>query len=241
MRRAVSIMLIICLMGSARPVAAWKGTAATLGPIARAFAREVALFAVVQSSQPVDENWTRVRKLKPGTEVLVSTRSSDLGRRCVVSATESDLTVLNLTESLGEEVADVLRRVAWEHPEYFARVRARATFLLEKNVQLAPEGVLVAGRKVADLKQIIESITRADVVEIARMSGRSHPAANKGALIGVIAGVAASDRRVHMCHGHDLDLTCPMATAILGLVGAGIGALFGAEKLTESDVIYRAP
>jgi hypothetical protein len=110
MKSALSLTLTVCLVGSAMPLAGQERLGPTSGPIARAVTREAIrlaaasaeagtseLEAVQQAGKPVQADWSRVRKLAPGTEVIVIVQGSRPGTRYVVLADESELTVINLT------------------------------------------------------------------------------------------------------------------------------------------------
>jgi len=72
MRSWLSRVLIVCLVGSAVTVTAEEG-----------------------DDQLTD--WSRVRKLAPGTEIFLSVRDSQPRERVVVGADDSSVTTLNLT------------------------------------------------------------------------------------------------------------------------------------------------
>ena len=59
----------------------------------------IALVAALASAVPAtaQENWSRVRKLEPGSEITVTIGSSQPVQQLFVSADDSVLTVLNLT------------------------------------------------------------------------------------------------------------------------------------------------
>lgn len=97
MKSALSLTLIVCLVGSTVPAAAQAPVAAD--PIARSITREAARFAAAQQNQSADAEWSRVRGLAPGTEVIVTVHGSPPGTRYVVLADTSDLTVLNVADS----------------------------------------------------------------------------------------------------------------------------------------------
>ena len=244
MKSAISLALSMCLVSSAFPVAAQDGIAATPGPIARAITREAVRLGTVQEvAKPGDSDWASVRRLAPGTEVIVTVRGSQSGKRHVVSASDSVLTVLNLTDpSLPDAATRALLSMAANHSEHFAGVKTGGHFLFDKSVRMASDGVFVADQKVADLGQVVETIARTDVVEI-RSSGRTLSPVQKGALIGAIAGVATGLTFASLlCDGsHCYTSGYVWAAALFGGSGAGIGALIGAARHKAQNVIYRAP
>ncbi len=150
MKSALSLMLVASLVGSAPPVAAQARTESKSG-------------------------WSRLRTLAPGTEVTLSVQGSQPVTRYVVQADESKLTVLNLSAPTLTAVArHALRDIASKHPDYFMSAAQGGTFLLDKNLRLTRDGVFIADQKVADFGQVVETIARTDVVEIAPISKHGH-------------------------------------------------------------------
>jgi hypothetical protein len=248
MKSAISLALCMCLVSSAFPVAAQDGIAATPGPMARAITREAVRLGTVQEVvKPGDADWASVRRLAPGTEVIVTVRGSRSGIRHVVSASDSVLTVLNLADrSLPEAATRALLNIAANHSEYLAGAKTGGTFLFDKRVRVASDGVFVADQKVADLGQVIETVARTDVVEIKTsgrtLSPRSFSAqVQKGALLGAIAGVVTGLAFISgLCDGSHCDAAGYMwAAEWFGGPGAGIGALIGAASHRAQRVIYR--
>jgi hypothetical protein len=219
MKSALSLRLVVCCAASVLPVAAQaqmetresfdlRGPAApaTAGPIASAMTREAIRLAaageptggeaVQQSGNTAESNWRRVRGLAPGTEIILTIHGSQLGTRFVVLADDSQLTVLNIT---GQMIPTAARKVLLDlvsrHPAYFAADDKRETFVTE-NVRVAPDGVFMADRKVADLGQVVEKIARHDVAEIKaaftppRRKQLGPWAAIPGALLGGMLGGA---------------------------------------------------
>ena len=212
MRSAVSFTLITSLIASAVPVAA----------------------------QPVDSQWSRVRKLAPGTELVVNAKGAQRPSRYFVAGDESDLTVLNVdAPALPGAARDVLRNLASTHPEYFLAARKGGRFEFEKNVRMGPDGVFVADRKVADLAQVVEQYGRLDITEIKTAAIESNPVGcgfagfYGGGLVGGLPGAVIGG-----AVGRD---TGP---ALLGMmVGWFVGAVYvyGKCRHKPEKAIYSAP
>ena len=175
MKSALSLTLIVCLVGSAIPLAAQERfVEPTSGPIARAVARESARIAqsaagdaARQAGTLKDSDWSRVRRIAPGTEVTVTVRGSQAAKRYFVAANQSELTVLSLShDQLPRAGADALRRTVVSHPEIFTGAGTRGTFV-DGAVRLTPDGVFVGNQKVADLIEIVVRLARADVIDVA--------------------------------------------------------------------------
>jgi hypothetical protein len=101
MQLAVSIPLIVCLVTSTLPLEAQDRMESTAGPIARGIAREAARLTVDQTASSDDAEWSRVRKLASGSEIIVTIeRAQPVERRVVrvvrvVRVDESSLTLSN--------------------------------------------------------------------------------------------------------------------------------------------------
>lgn len=246
MTSTLSLALIICLVASALPVAAQQ-RAATADPLARAVTREAARLAAVQSGgTPAESNWSRVRKLAPGTEITVTLKGSPPVQRAFLTGDDSDLTVLNVTDpELPAAACEVLRGVASSHPEYFPSAQQGGRFVLERSVRMGPEGVFAADRKVADLEQVVEKIARNDVAEIkTRQKGRGvwgHLGPLGGYFVGAMSGGYVAGFACQAAGGRD---RCDNGAFLMGgLVGGIAGGVYGLRAATSEteDVIYRAP
>ena len=254
MKSALLLALIVCLVASSLPVTAQEKT--ETGRLARAITREavrLAAFeeptasvveAVQQSDTPARSDWSCVPKLAPGTEIIVTVKGSLPGTRYFLEATDTGLTILNVTDViLTKRASRALQDMASSRPEYFLAAYKSGTF--ENNdVRVAGDGVFVAGQKVADLGQVVERIARTDVAEVKRkiaLLERSSPGWRfavpvvAGAYIGVASGWKSNEG------------------GIWGMVGAAIGGALGyrwdraaghkADHVSHKtdDVIYRAP
>ena len=190
MRQALSVALVMVAIGSARP-AAQQITAPAAGPIARSLEREAARFANFEQGTSDDPEWSRVRRLAPGTDISVTVRGSDPVERCLVAQDDSGLILLNLTgPALTSDVKELLRGVAARHPEYFPAVQRGAAFVLENRVRISADGVFVTDRKVADFQQLVERADRLEVAEIkmARVKSNVFGCALTGYFLGSFIG-----------------------------------------------------
>ena len=232
--------------GAPVPVAAAGEMKSMPGPIARSIAREAVRLTVDLQAGSADVEWSRVRKLAPGTEIIVTVESTQPGGRHVVRVGEFDLTVLNVADlGLPAPVKDLLRGLAASHPDYFSAALRGGTVVLEKGVRLRLDGVFVGDRKVADLGQVIETIARHNVGEIKiRQKGRGvwgHLGPLGGYFVGGLSGGVVAGFACQAAAGRD---RCDTGAFLAGMLGGGIaGGVYGfraAHRETE-DVIYRAP
>jgi len=234
-------MVMVSLIGSTVPVTAQASLDPSPGPIARAITREAIRYAA-QPMTPADRAWLRVRRLEPGTEVIVTVKGSRPSKRYFVTAVESDLTVLNLADPLLPRAATrVLRDMAAHHPEYLAAPQDRQVFL-DNDVSVGPEGVAVSRRKVSDLGQVVEKIARPDVAE---MTGIAKTGSGRGAVLGVTAGLAIAGLVVKANeHGGGDRPGALLADIFLGIglpIAGGIVGYHASGHETAGEVIYRAP
>ena len=96
MQLPVSIPLIVCLVTSTLPLEAQDRMEPTTGPIVRGIAREAARLTVDQRASSADAEWSRVRKLASGSEIIVTTvKAAQPVKRRVVRVDESTLTLSN--------------------------------------------------------------------------------------------------------------------------------------------------
>ena len=95
MQFAVSIPLIVCLVTSTLPLEAQDRMQSMAGPIARGIAREATRLTVDQSASSTDVEWSRVRKLASGSEIIVTIEGAQPVERRVVRVDESSLTLSN--------------------------------------------------------------------------------------------------------------------------------------------------
>src|SRR5262245_13283002 len=66
------------------------------GALAGAIARESHRLALDPQVDPTERQWSRVRKLEPGREIIVTAGGTPLAERTFVAADDLSLTVLNL-------------------------------------------------------------------------------------------------------------------------------------------------
>lgn len=102
-------------------------------------------------------------QVAPGTIVLVSTRGGAAAERIFVNAGDADIVVLNTAlPALSRNAASTLRDIATRYPDSIIAAEAGALRTLD-TVRLGRDGVFVSGQKIAELTQILERISRADV------------------------------------------------------------------------------
>ena len=247
MKSALSLVLVVSVTTSTLPVAAQEHITSTPGPLARTITHEVARLAgestpsaaenAAQAGRPAGEsNWSRVTRLSPGSEVIV-TAADVQGRRIIVAADYSDLTVLNLAGvALTAAATARLRMQAARHPEYFTTTNNAGWFV--DNGGNVSRKVAPSVRPVVEVRQIVERISRTAVAEIRTATG--HGSA-RGAVGGVAVGVAASIATTYVVALSDCRDCGWFAPVAIGFpVGFGlIGYRSGWRPAGE--LIYRAP
>ena len=266
MKSALALTVIVCLVASPLRVTAQQPTETpgpfdlraaspvAVGPLTRAITREAVRLpaageptageVVQQTGKPVESNWSRVRKLASGREIVVTVKGSPPAQRHFVAGDEADLTVVNLTDpTLPAAARDVLRDMAANHPDYFA-VADKQSFV-NGTVRVAPDGVFVTDRKVADLGQVVETIARRDIAEIkTRQKGRGvagHLGPLGGYFVGAMSGGFVAGFACQAAVGRDrCDTGAFLTGALVGGIAGGIYGFRAANRETE-DVIYRAP
>jgi hypothetical protein len=186
-------------------------------------------------------DWTALQRLKPGTEVVVTSDGSPAADRYLVLSDASRLTLLNLTDpALPREATRTLMDIGSRHPEFFASAPKGGQFV-DRDVRVGPDGVFVAGRKVADLQQIVETIPQARVVEVAsRQRGRGFWG-HLGPLGGYFVGAMAGGYIAGLACKGVRDSSCDGAFLSGGFVGGIAGAIQGsvAARRETEVVVYR--
>lgn len=190
-----------------------------------------------------DKDWSRVRALDPGKEIGVSLGDSSTVERLFVSADESTLTLLNLTDSPQvAKAARTLPEIVSRHPEYFTGAAKGRTYLVD-NLRLSPEGVFVADSKVAELQRVIETSERRAVAEIKiRQRGRGfwgHLGPLGGNMVGGFVGGLAAGFACQAAAGRN---RCDSGAFLVGMVVGGlVGGTYGfhAARRETEEVLYR--
>ena len=140
MKSTLSLTLILAVMTPALPVTAQEQVTSLepAGPIHHAVEREAARLAAIEplaSSQGgrsiSDSVWSRVRKLAPGTEIVITIKDASPARRYLITTNESELMVLNIADPAFPRAArDVLRDLIPNYVDYFRAAREGGQFLI---------------------------------------------------------------------------------------------------------------
>lgn len=221
MRAALSVVVIICLI-----VPSIAGCATTRGP------QQIRVAA--GGVTPIESNWSRVGELLPATQIALRIKGSQSHSYYLVFTDASGITVLDLTnQTLPAPASRVLRDMASHHPESFSAL-SRNGALVQDNVRVERDGVFVAGRRVADLEEVVQTFARSDVAEI------RGPVVAHGSVVGAMfGGSLALGVGVVPALGGASD-----AVAWLALIGSvalgGYLGFHGASHATEG-IVYRAP
>lgn len=248
MKHLPSLMLAISLAAS--PVAATAQAPIAppepRGPIARAVtpdAVRVAMLPVLagspKSGEQASPGWSKVHRLKPGTEIIVTVATGPRTRHVVLSD-GSGLTVLNLEDpGLTQDARRELLAVASDHPERLSHDR---TNFVGTHLRIGPDGVFVADQRVADPGQIVERIARDDVRSIVR------PVRRRGSKWGAVGGVVvgawlgfgiAVVQATTPCGESCRDEKARAWAGIIGLPVAGGFLGYHAFARKTAEVIYR--
>jgi hypothetical protein len=176
MKSVLSVVLALAVVTSSIPLTAQekKRSGDALGPLAHAISREAAKFATAPPTSPPGEDWS---KMKAGTEVLLTIRgesSSVAGTRTYVSADQSRVTFLDLTDpGLPPAVAYRLRWIATNHPDFFTQA-GNHSFRYE-DVRVEPDGIYLAEQKVSTLDRVVQEIERDQIVAVTKVATPKPP------------------------------------------------------------------
>jgi hypothetical protein len=191
MKSLLAVMVAISLAATPAPVAAGQSTAPPpRGPISRAITPEAVRLAMGpalseprKTGEQASPGWSKVRRLKPGTEIIVTVAGGApplTGHAVLID--DTGLTVLYLRDpGLTPDARRELLAVASDHPERLSHDRPH---VVGTHVRVAPDGVFVADQRVADPGQIVKRIVRDDVRTIVR------PVRRRGSKWGAVGGAA---------------------------------------------------
>jgi len=239
MRSVLPLAFAGCLLVPATPLMAHEGS--TPGPIARAVSREAARLASTGQSSTLDIRWARVGRLAAASEIRLIARGSE-GKRYFIAADAATLTVLNVTHlDIPAGMVRMLQNAIVNHADYFAGPRADRT-LVVGYLRLTPHGVFAADRKLAELRDVIEVVDRADVREIRADRAFGSPGgAVAGAVIGGLLGTAAALGAGFSHCGNDCGATRAFmyVAPIAFPVGLGLAGYYGFRRTIDS-LIYAA-
>jgi hypothetical protein len=204
----------------------------------------VAIDSLPAAAQSKD-SWARAQALEPGSEILITVARFRPVQRYVVAIDDNSLRVLNLADSsLPGPLAETLRSIASEHPEYFARAASDGTVVVGR-MRLTKTGVFVGNDQIGDLQRLVETHARPDVSEIARRRrGRGfwgHLGPLGGFFVGGMAGGLVTGLACQAVSGRD---RCDTGAFLIGMVGGGVaGGTYGgyAARHETEEVVYRAP
>jgi hypothetical protein len=237
-KTAISLALVLASVALPSPVTA-EETVRSLeptGPFARAIMREGLRLALAPSGGSADVAWARVRKLEAGREISLTMRGLPEDTRVFVSADDSVITVLNLTDlALPSTAVRALREITSQHREYLEGA-AKGGIVLSNKVRLESGAVFVAGRKVADLQRVVETWARKDVAEITtRQKGRGvwgHLGALGGYFVGAMSGGYIAGFACRFAGDRDCDSAAGVGM-LVGAIGGGAYGFHAARRETE--------
>jgi hypothetical protein len=215
MRSLLSILLIVCLS---------TGCATIHGPRA---------IDDVPPGGPTLYDWSRVRELQAPAEITVTTRRSRASTRIFIAADESRVVALNLSSpALPQPSIRLFHAMAAQHPQAFLTVGTTGG-LVQDDVRVGREGVFVAGRKVADLEEIVVTIPREDVIEVDGpvVARGSVAGATLGGWLGFAVGVVPG------LGGVEAAAAWPLLVGSV-VLGAYLGYRWSSH--TTDDIVYRA-
>ena len=189
--------------------------------------------------------WPGVQALEQGTEILFTDARTRASERYVLAVDGDSLRVLNLTDTtLPASLADTLRSIASQHPEYFVQAAADGTVAMGR-VLLTKAGVFVGDDRVVELQRIVQIHSRRDGAEIARLRRGGgfwgHLGPLGGFFVGGMAGGLVSSLACRAASGRD---RCDSGAFLLGMVAGGVvGGSYGwhAARRETEEIVYRAP
>ena len=152
------------------------------GAIASAITREAKRLAAAQPAGP-QRHWSRVRQLRPGSEITISLNAGPGLNGHFVIADASTLVMLTLAHpAMPERAKSLLLQVASMRAEDFTPRRGAFIY---KELRVGADGVFIADQRVADRDEIVRVIERSEIAQV------SVPLEMRGSARGAIGGAAA--------------------------------------------------
>jgi hypothetical protein len=122
------------------------------------------LFVAASASAGDDSQWKRVQRMDSGTRITVTVEGATPVERYLVQLTDTELVVLNL--SAPDLPKGHLLSMAKDKPDWMAGT-AKAIYQ-DNGLRVGPDGVFVKDKKVADLAQVVEHISRTRVIAVTK-------------------------------------------------------------------------
>jgi hypothetical protein len=185
-------------------------------------------------SQVAATDWSRVSALAPAAPILLTKTGEPAVSRYFIFADASEILVLNLTDpALPAAATRALRELVAQRPEDYRRMRSSGSF--ESNgVRIGREGLIVGGRRIADLTQVVESVARDQVREV------RGPVVARGSLAGRLLGawLGFSAGAVPALGGAEAGVA-DVALASATILGGYLGHRWSNHAVP--GLVYRAP
>jgi hypothetical protein len=181
--------------------------------------------------------------LPGGAGVEVSTRNDPPAQRVFVSADNTSITVLNLTDpALPRSARRMLRNLARTEP---SALLSPDQMHVEDGVRLDRAGVSIGSRLLTSRAHLIEQIARDDLRAL-RFDGPGGSYWGRGLLVGLAAGALIAYGVGSKCGPAAVQSECSFYGLVSMPIGAGLGAAAGAGIGASVDrpsarVIYTAP
>ena len=239
---AISLALIYLIF----PVAAVRAqNPPPANRIERAIALEAGRLAAIAQQPDDNDDWSRVKELAPGSEIVFTARGRATSSSLFVAADDASITVMTLERvSLRADEKRALIALIGRHPDAFSTTPSAS--VRNRDVRVEAGAVFANGRRIGGVGELIGRYVRGDVVDLGVMTP-SHPIRN-GALIGLGAGAAIGLAQITSnCAGRG-EGVCAVPLLWSGMfagIGAGSGAAIGALLSSSADrrpmLMYRAP
>jgi hypothetical protein len=197
MKRVLSLIIVGALIAPALPVAAEETVVRSVDGMRVAPRIDVVRPPAglpsrrqIKNDETVRLDWSRVRKLKPGREVRLMAPDATSITRYFVSADERALTVVNVDQSaLPRKAVKAILELLSRNPDAFLHTDGGELHMNDEHVRVAPEGLFVGLRKVADRDEFVQTIARADVQQSIAISRVTHNGLSREAKIAIAFGV----------------------------------------------------
>ena len=238
MRRVLVAAVAGFAVVAGHPVLAATGTSDE-GPLMRSVLATLAAERAKSSapSEKVRTDWATVRRLRPGSDIIVTIRGVAAATRRVLWVDDEELTLFDSSyPSLSKEVRKTLGDITKERPTLLLTART-GELQLPHHVRATPAGIFVEEQHIARLADVIKVVPRAQVADIRVNRKHVGTHSRRGFLIGAAIG-AGIGAAIGASSSEDTLPLMGFGALGGGVWGLEIGTVIGIVAPRSPDVIY---
>jgi hypothetical protein len=238
MSKVLVAAVVVFAVLACHPAMAAAGTADE-GPLKRTVLATLAAERATSSppSEKARTDWAAVRRLRPGSDIIVTIRGVPAATRRLLSVDEDELVLFDSSDpGLPNDARRTLNEVAADRPSLLLTARADE-LQLPRHVRATPAGIFVEQQRVAGLAGVIKVVPRGQVADVRVRRNHVGTHSRRGFLIGAAIGAGIG---VAIGASSSEDTLPLMGFGALGggVWGLEIGTVIGILAPRSPDVIY---